>query len=46
MATWEGAYWESSVTNGVPRHERRSGPYQRYAPDVLDGTGLAEAGMR
>ncbi len=45
MATWEGAYWESSLTTGVPRHERRSGPYQRYVPDVLDGIGIAVGGQ-
>lgn len=41
MATWEDAHWESSVDSGVPRHEHRSGVYQRYVPDPIDGIGLA-----
>ena len=41
MATWEDAHWESSVDTGVPRPEHRSGVYQRYVPDPIDGIGLA-----
>lgn len=44
MATWEDAHWESSVDSGVPRHEQRSGVYQRYVPDLVDGIGLAVNG--
>lgn len=41
MATWEDAHWESAIDSGVPRAEQRSGRYQRYVPDHLDGVGLA-----
>lgn len=44
MATWEDAHWESSVDSGIPRHEQRSGVYQRYVPDLVDGIGLAVNG--
>ncbi|WP_199711066.1 Fic family protein [Tessaracoccus antarcticus] len=44
MATWEDAFWESSVDSGVPRHEQRSGIYQRYVPDLIDGMALAVDG--
>lgn len=44
MATWEDAHWESNVGSGVPRAEQRSGAYQRYVPDQLDGAALAVAG--
>lgn len=44
MATWEEAHWESAVDSGVPRAEQRSGRYQRYVPDHLDGVGLAVNG--
>jgi Fic family protein len=41
MATWEDAHWESSVASGVPRTAQRSGSYQRYVPDNVDGLALA-----
>lgn len=41
MGTWDEAQWESSVDSGVPRRERRSGPYRRYVPDLLSGAPLA-----
>lgn len=44
MAGWEQAHWESTVEAGVPRAQRRSGSYQRYVPDHLDGVGLAVDG--
>ncbi len=44
MATWEDAHWASSVDSGVPRSARRSGSYQRYVPDLIDGVGLAVMG--
>lgn len=44
MATWDEADWESNVDSGVPRSARRSGSYQRYVPDLLDGVGLAVNG--
>ena len=44
MATWEDAHWESSLDSGVPRSAQRSGSYQRYVPDLLDGVGLAVDG--
>lgn len=40
MARWEEAHWESSVDAGLPRSARRSGPYQRYVPDTIDGFAL------
>ncbi|AXE37739.1 Fic family protein [Acidipropionibacterium virtanenii] len=40
MAHWEGAYWHSDVASGVPRRDRRSGPYQYYVPDRLTGSPL------
>jgi Fic family protein len=40
MATWEQAHWASSVDSGVPRSAQRSGSYQRYVPDSIDGLGL------
>ena len=44
MGWLEQAHWESSVDGGVPRSERRSGAYQRYVPDLVDGTALAVDG--
>lgn len=44
MGSWEDAHWESSVDSGMPRLEQRSGPYQRYVPDPVDGTALAVDG--
>lgn len=41
MAAWEPAHWESDLASGIPRAEQRSGTYQRYVPDRVDGTGLA-----
>ena len=41
MAIWEPAYWESDLASGIPRAEQHSGTYQRYVPDLIDGTGLA-----
>ncbi|AQP48482.1 cell filamentation protein Fic [Tessaracoccus aquimaris] len=44
MATWEEAHWESSVDSGTPKAERQAGAYHRYAPDFVDGIGLAVDG--
>ena len=44
MGWLEQAHWESSVDGGVPRSEQGSGPYQRYVPDLVDGTALAVDG--
>ncbi|WP_182376699.1 Fic family protein [Nocardioides sp. WS12] len=44
MATWEDAHWESSVDSGVPHRDQRSGRYQRYVPDPIDGVALAVGG--
>lgn len=44
MAAWEDAHWESEIGSGIPRAERRSGSYQRYVPDLLDGVGMAVSG--
>jgi len=41
MATWERANWASSVESGVLRSAQRSGRYQRYVPDTIDGLALA-----
>lgn len=40
MAMWEEAHWESSVDAGLPRSAQRSGLYQRYIPDTIDGFAL------
>ena len=40
MATWERAHWESSVDSSIPRSAQRSGAYQRYVPDSVDGLAL------
>lgn len=37
MATWLDGHWESSVESGVPRRDRRSGPFSHYLPDHLSG---------
>lgn len=37
MAHWEEARWRSADLDAVPRWDRRSGPYRRYVPDLLDG---------
>lgn len=44
MGRWEQAHWESSVHEGVPRSGQRSGWYQRFVPDLVDGQALAVAG--
>lgn len=41
MSTWEVAHWESDVVSGVPKRDRRSGPYERFVPDMLAGHPLA-----
>lgn len=41
MATWEDDHWESPINSGVPTAELRSGTYQRYVPDFVEGIGLA-----
>lgn len=41
MATWESAHWESGIASGIRRSQRRSGVYERYVPDLLDGAPLA-----
>jgi Fic family protein len=41
VATWELADWQSDLTSGIPRSTQRSGTYERYVPDVIDGSGLA-----
>lgn len=41
MAAWESVHWDSDITSGVSRAQQRSGTYQRYVPDVVDGTALA-----
>lgn len=35
MANWDEGWWESRVESGVPRWDRRSGPYRSYVPDLL-----------
>lgn len=37
MATWLDGHWESGVESGVPRRDRRSGPFRHYLPDHLGG---------
>jgi len=44
MARWEDAHWESDLDSGVLRSARRSGTYQRYVPDLIDGVALAVGG--
>jgi Fic family protein len=44
MGSWEDALWESTLDSGIPKAERRSGRYQRYVPDFVDGVGLAVDG--
>jgi Fic family protein len=44
MATWEDAHWQSSIDSGMPKSAQRSGAYQRYVPDRIDGVGLAVDG--
>lgn len=44
MAEWEDAYWESTVHSGAPRSAMRSGRYQRYVPDVIEGAATAVGG--
>lgn len=41
MAGWEEAHWTSAVDSGVPRSQRRSGPYLKYMPDRVEGPGLS-----
>jgi Fic family protein len=46
VATWEPAHWQSDLTSGIPKSAQRSGTYERYVPDVIDGIGLAvDAGV-
>lgn len=40
MAGWDDQFWESSIIEGLPRRERRSGVYRSYAPDSLTATSL------
>ncbi len=40
MAGWDDQYWESTITGGLPRRERRSGEYRSYVPDSLMETSL------
>lgn len=40
MAGWDERFWESSITEGLPRRERRSGAYRSYIPDPLTSTSL------
>lgn len=35
MNAWEEQEWQSTVHSGVPRRDRRSGPYCAYVPDGL-----------
>ncbi|MFV2195690.1 Fic family protein [Nocardiopsis sp. LOL_012] len=44
MAAWERAHWESGTGFGLPRSAQRSGPYQCYVPDLVDGLALAVDG--
>lgn len=44
MAGWEEAYWTSTVDSGVSRSQRRSGPYLKYVPDLMDGAALSVSG--
>jgi Fic family protein len=44
MAVWDQAHWESAGTSGLPRSARRSGTYQRYLPDALDGLSIVVHG--
>lgn len=44
MAGWQQAHWESHVESGVPRAAQRSGVYERYLPDPIDGASLAVDG--
>lgn len=40
MAGWAEGFWESSIVEGLPRRERRSGAYRSYVPDPLTSTPL------
>lgn len=40
MATWVDASWEVSDETGLPRADRRHGPYRQYLPDTLAGRPL------
>jgi len=44
MSEWAEALWTSSVESGVPRRDRREGPYRRFVPDRLERLPLAIAG--
>lgn len=44
MSEWAEARWTSSVESGVPRKDRREGPYRRFVPDRLERLPLAIAG--
>lgn len=40
MASWENADWESGADSGLPRRDRRTGPFRRYVPDLLEAHPL------
>lgn len=40
MATWEQVVWQPGDVSGLPRVDRRSGPYRRYVPDELEARPL------
>lgn len=44
MSEWAEALWTSSVESGVPRRDRREGPYRRFVPDRLEQLPLAISG--
>ena len=35
MNAWEEQEWQSSAMSGLPRRDRRSGPFLAYVPDTL-----------
>lgn len=35
MNAWEEQEWQSSAVSGLPRRDRRSGPFLAYVPDTL-----------
>lgn len=39
------AHWESNDTTGLPRRDRRHGPYEQYVPDPLQGPLLGLPGQ-
>jgi Fic family protein len=44
MSSWEESQWESSIDSAASRAQRRSGPYRRFVPDLLDGAAIAVDG--